>query len=382
MAGRRRRYPLPAADVEVPVALGRGEPAADDRPLLGTFHPVGEDKAPRGSSRAPAQAPRAELPPGCQDAQGRVSPGCRPASPQQELAALQARTRLWFERTQAGRLRAQGELPAWFHGFVSRRETERLLEDEPEGSFLVRFSESTVGFVLSYRGRERCRHFMLEQLADGCYAILGEGSGHVELADLLRHHAAAPVALYGELLTAPCRRAPDVPAKAGSPAAAQGASGPTGKGAAAATTAARASGEPRVRHQPEERIPFYAVGRVSAASAGPEENVYSEVTPLARGAVSPLPAQSRPAAEPARRGLFRSKSSLASERQQLLAAPGAEGRERGARGPATEATTKPSLQLDDPIYSRSMTTPKRAAAAAAGQEVLENIYEQVSGDRL
>lgn len=33
----------------------------------------------------------------------------------------------------------------------SRREAEELLQDQPLGCFLVRFSESTVGFVLSYR---------------------------------------------------------------------------------------------------------------------------------------------------------------------------------------------------------------------------------------
>ncbi|NXY84446.1 SH22A protein, partial [Alcedo cyanopectus] len=68
-----------------------------------------------------------------------------------ELVALRAQTRLWFEQTQARRLRTELGLPAWFHGFVSRRETEQLLQDQPLGCFLVRFSESTVGFVLSYR---------------------------------------------------------------------------------------------------------------------------------------------------------------------------------------------------------------------------------------
>lgn len=33
----------------------------------------------------------------------------------------------------------------------SCRDTEQLLQDQPPGCFLVRFSESTVGFVLSYR---------------------------------------------------------------------------------------------------------------------------------------------------------------------------------------------------------------------------------------
>ncbi|NXW38947.1 SH22A protein, partial [Phaetusa simplex] len=53
------------------------------------------------------------------------------------------------------------------------------------------------------RGRERCRHFVLDQLSDGRYVILGERSAHAELADLLRHYAAAPLIPYHEFLTVP-----------------------------------------------------------------------------------------------------------------------------------------------------------------------------------
>ncbi|NXI61168.1 SH22A protein, partial [Anseranas semipalmata] len=210
----------------VPLCIpGTGGPMDDDRPLFSTLKSVNEDKAAStqpGHGTTPVQPQRAEQPPGHRDAQGRVGRGAAkgpyPSSPvppgwplpegdaQPELVALRARTRLWFEQTQARRLGAEGELPAWFHGFISRRETEQLLQDQPQGCFLVRFSESTVGFVLSYRGQDRCRHFVLNQLPDGRYVILGEHSAHAELADLLRHYAAAPVTPYREFLTVPCGR--------------------------------------------------------------------------------------------------------------------------------------------------------------------------------
>ncbi|RLV87497.1 hypothetical protein DV515_00015648 [Chloebia gouldiae] len=53
------------------------------------------------------------------------------------------------------------------------------------------------------RGRDRCRHFVLDQLPDGRYVILGERSAHTELAELLQHHATAPVTPYREFLTVP-----------------------------------------------------------------------------------------------------------------------------------------------------------------------------------
>ncbi|CAM9988829.1 unnamed protein product [Bubo scandiacus] len=202
-------------DSWVPAWPGRGDPADDDRPLFSTFKPISEDNtasAKLGPSTTPVQPQGAEQLPGHHDTRSRVPPGSLLSPPswspadgdlQPELVALRARTRLWFEQTQARRLAAEGELPAWFHGFISRRETEQLLQDQTPGCFLVRFSESTVGFVLSYRGRDRCRHFVLDQLPDGRYVILGERSAHAELADLLRHYAAAPVTPYHEFLTVP-----------------------------------------------------------------------------------------------------------------------------------------------------------------------------------
>ncbi|NXR24875.1 SH22A protein, partial [Cinclus mexicanus] len=135
----------------------------DDRPLFITFKPTDEDNTARGNPAphtTPIHPQGAEQSPGHHNRHGRVSPGFWSAPPAQsppeedpwpERVALRAQTRLWFEQTQAQRLGPKGELPVWFHGFISRREAEELLQDQPLGCFLVRFSESTIGFVLSYR---------------------------------------------------------------------------------------------------------------------------------------------------------------------------------------------------------------------------------------
>ncbi|XP_074896999.1 SH2 domain-containing protein 2A [Buteo buteo] len=469
----------------------RGDPMDDHRPLFSTFKPISEDNmasAKPGPNMTLVQPWGEEQSLGHQDTHSRVPasswpspPGWSPQAgdPRPELVALRARTRLWFEQTQARRLGAEGELPAWFHGFISRRDTEQLLQDQPPGCFLVRFSESTVGFVLSYRGRDRCRHFVLDQLPDGRYVILGEQSAHAELADLLQHYAAAPVTPYHEFLTVPRRREdepqgrmqspassdavrsqsseappnllvystvlkgspgaapplpaepsakgsssreapsvpPPLPAKASSLATAQGPHSPAGGGA---TPYAQVHEEavlselpdakyqqlmcfhtyaephediarsPSTNYEPEELIPFYAMGRGSSPSTGPQENIYSEVA-LARqdlpallsqgthGAFSTLPSKSR-----AHRRLFRSVSSQVSKRRQLPAVPTADRKERGASSPTAEIpqdTTNPPLKFDDPVYSRRTSAAKQATAAA-GQESSENIYEQLSGQHL
>ncbi|NXW56163.1 SH22A protein, partial [Eurystomus gularis] len=304
-----------------------GDSMGDDHPLFSTFKPFGEDNkasTKQAPNRTLAQPLGAEQPPGHRDTHGRVGcgvmkgpspPGSWPFPPEEdlqpELVALRARTKLWFEQTQARRLRAEGELPAWFHGFISRRETEQLLQDQPQGCFLVRFSESTVGFVLSYRGRDRCRHFVLDQQPDGQYVILGERSAHAELADLLRHYSVSPVTPYHEFLTVPRTRVRIRPLlgpcsrKSGVSCGQQGRSQPASTprvphGARLRRSSRRVAPWPRDPREPgrrprpppcpqspapreprpgrdklEEPIPFYAMGRGSSPSQ--EENIYSEV---------------------------------------------------------------------------------------------------------
>ncbi|XP_052587555.1 SH2 domain-containing protein 2A isoform X3 [Peromyscus californicus insignis] len=125
--------------------------------------------------------------------------------------SLQAETRAWVQKTQSHWLLLR-TAPVWFHGFITRREAERLLQPQPQGCYLVRFSESTVTFVLSYRSRTCCRHFLLAQLGDGRHVVLGEDSAHAQLQDLLQHYTEFPLSPYGETLTQPLARQTAEPA--------------------------------------------------------------------------------------------------------------------------------------------------------------------------
>ncbi|XP_010872058.4 uncharacterized protein si:ch73-109i22.2 isoform X2 [Esox lucius] len=122
--------------------------------------------------------------------------------------SLRAHTLLWFERTQLPRLCWPGHaLPRWLHGFATRREAEELLKDKHQGCFLLRLSESKIGFVLSYRGQDRCRHFIIEEEASSrgvCYLISGEESRHGSLPELVNYYTQNPVGPYNEMLTTPC----------------------------------------------------------------------------------------------------------------------------------------------------------------------------------
>ncbi|XP_041430402.1 uncharacterized protein LOC121397568 [Xenopus laevis] len=119
---------------------------------------------------------------------------------------LKEQTHNWFEKTQRMRLVKNGVFPEWFHGFLTRKRTEQMLEVKPPGCFLIRFCESRVGFVLSYRGTDRCRHFMLDLLEDDRYVIEGEDSAHRSLQELIDHYRVYPVEPYKERLTTVCAK--------------------------------------------------------------------------------------------------------------------------------------------------------------------------------
>ncbi|XP_046759936.1 SH2 domain-containing protein 2A isoform X3 [Gallus gallus] len=268
----------------------------DAQPLFITFKGIAEDKErsiqpghgttplqPRSVEQCDARGRGGQGAAECPQPQLPVAPcpvlqGC--SQPGEVAASLRARTKLWFEQTQVHRLGATGNLPAWFHGFISRRDTEQMLQDEPLGCFLVRFSESTVGFVLSYRGRERCRHFVLDQLPNGHYVILGEHSAHPELAELLQHYARIPIPPYGELLTVP--RGQD---KACGVMCTPDSSSPSCKASANhpaySTTAKRAPGDGQAAESSPEQapsipLPLPAKVSSSVATQGPRSPAGSE----------------------------------------------------------------------------------------------------------
>ncbi|OCT87117.1 hypothetical protein XELAEV_18020811mg [Xenopus laevis] len=92
-------------------------------------------------------------------------------------------------------------LSEWFHGLISRRETEELLKSQETGCFLIRLSQRTFGYILSYKGKERCRHFVINQLSNGQLVVSRDSMSHNSLSALINHYQTLPIYPYGEKLT-------------------------------------------------------------------------------------------------------------------------------------------------------------------------------------
>ncbi|XP_066504153.1 hematopoietic SH2 domain-containing protein homolog [Hoplias malabaricus] len=113
----------------------------------------------------------------------------------------------WFCEFQRNRVLKNGIIPEWFHGIISRKKAEELLSTRPRGYFLIRVSESRIGYTLSYRVDDRCRHFMIDILPGEHYVIVGEKTKHRSLHDLVAFHRRTPILPYSELLTVACGQA-------------------------------------------------------------------------------------------------------------------------------------------------------------------------------
>lgn len=121
----------------------------------------------------------------------------RPPKPKSRAAIIE-----WFQREELPRgtgLDPKTRAPApWFHGIISRDQSEVLLANKPTGSFLVRVSERIWGYTVSYASRDGTfKHFLVEKIPEG-YQFLGTNQVvHDELFDLVAYHETAPITAKG-----------------------------------------------------------------------------------------------------------------------------------------------------------------------------------------
>lgn len=88
----------------------------------------------------------------------------------------------WYKNRE--RPRGAGVDAAWFHGLVTRSEAEAALREAEEGSFLVRLSERVWGYAISYKARDKCKHYLVG--AGAKYAFVGGGQvEHETLGELI-----------------------------------------------------------------------------------------------------------------------------------------------------------------------------------------------------
>ncbi|TWW67607.1 SH2 domain-containing protein 7 [Takifugu flavidus] len=110
----------------------------------------------------------------------------------------------WFTDTQESQILDNGNFPDWFQGFAARKDTEDLLRDKALGCFLVRLSDKTIGYILSYKGHERCRHFVITVNKQGQFKMRGDCRTYGSLTELIEFYKVSPIQPFREYLTSSC----------------------------------------------------------------------------------------------------------------------------------------------------------------------------------
>jgi len=78
----------------------------------------------------------------------------------------------------------------WFHGVLSRKQSEALLSEREPGTFLVRVSESRFGYSLSHVvGIGKIKHYMIEQNASAEYQVVGNPKAFRSLNELVQYYS-------------------------------------------------------------------------------------------------------------------------------------------------------------------------------------------------
>ncbi|CAF3676597.1 unnamed protein product [Rotaria sp. Silwood1] len=111
----------------------------------------------------------------------------------------------WFRDTQYPYVCQKGTFPSWFHGNITRHRAEELLAKQSIGCFLIRLSESRFGFSLSFRAEDRCRHYMINQLKNLKYNVIGEAKVHTSLDELIEYYRTHELSNWNGYLTEPCK---------------------------------------------------------------------------------------------------------------------------------------------------------------------------------
>lgn len=122
----------------------------------------------------------------------------------------------WFKEEQlpfrAGYQKNSDTIAPWFHGILTQKKANELLSTGVPGSFLIRVSEKTKGYALSYLSEEGCKHFLID-VSGNSYSFLGvDQLQHASLADLVEYHKEEPITSLGkELLLYPCGQQDKLP---------------------------------------------------------------------------------------------------------------------------------------------------------------------------
>ena len=115
----------------------------------------------------------------------------------------------FVDEVMSSRMSQLMSLEDWYHGKMSREDTEYKMENTPEGCFLVRESTTVPGsLVLSLKHRGKVNHRLVHSFRDStgswCYELKGSGKSFKRIISLVKHYKNNYISTDEEILKTPC----------------------------------------------------------------------------------------------------------------------------------------------------------------------------------
>lgn len=108
-----------------------------------------------------------------------------------------------YERVKGVHTDDNGKIQPWFHGLISRADSEEFLASSALGTYLIRISERYNGYALSFRFGDRVRHYKLCFSPNGGYQIEGLVDDFGTLEELVEYYRHVDISEDGDRLGMP-----------------------------------------------------------------------------------------------------------------------------------------------------------------------------------
>ncbi|KJE89349.1 myosin IIIA, variant [Capsaspora owczarzaki ATCC 30864] len=159
------------------------------------YNPTNRPPSPRPSAAAPEIAPRipsrgASLLPPAERHRRTMSVGPGSGS-QTDLPHPLSEEQIYREMI---------EQQLWYHGMLSRTDAERKLASKNVGTFLVRVADNQMGFCISLRRPEGCKHYPVAMQKDRFWVIGEEADNFASLLEVVEHYRFLTISTDGDRL--------------------------------------------------------------------------------------------------------------------------------------------------------------------------------------